>query len=65
MNNFNIERNYTIREVHYFGLIVNCNTEEKSEYEKAKEHKERKAKAPKQWRGSQTNSGEKIIGSIT
>ena len=38
--------------------------EEKSEYEKAKEHRRGKAKATKQWSESQTNSGQKIIGSI-
>lgn len=38
--------------------------EEKSEYEKAKEHRRKKAKATKQWSESQINSGQKIIGSI-
>lgn len=38
--------------------------EEKSEYEKARIHKDKKAKATKQWSKSQINSGQKIIGSI-
>ena len=38
--------------------------EEKSEYEKAKEHRSKKAKAPKQWSGNQVNSCQKIIGLI-
>ena len=38
--------------------------EEKSEYEKAKEHRSKKAKAPKQWSENQVNSCQKIIGLI-